>query len=156
MESQRHKRPIGAKADKPGAFWKAVSHGLGVVGSTGETERVDVPQSYLNISRALFMADAPALKRAAADTPPLLDDYPNRLTPAFSPLRDDRFRFFLPLMDVQKTRAAFGESAIVSRLWPPALRQRSLEWFAVQDTINHGLALEPLSSPMLCSERSLP
>ena len=100
---------------------------------------VEVPEQL----GALFMADAPALKRAAADTPPLLDDYPNRLTPAFSPLRDDRFRFFLPWMDVQKTRAAFGESAIVSRLWPPALRQRSLEWFAVQDTINQGLAVEP-------------
>lgn len=100
---------------------------------------VEVPEQL----GALFMADAPALKRAAADTPPLLDDYPNRLTPAFSPLRDDRFRFFLPWMDVQKTRAAFGESAIVSRLWPPALRQRSLEWFAVQGTINHGLAVQP-------------
>ena len=33
----------------------AVLHGLGGVGSTGETERVDVPQSYLNVSRALFL-----------------------------------------------------------------------------------------------------
>ena len=100
---------------------------------------VEVPEQL----GALFLADAPALKRAAADTPPLLDDYPNRLTPAFSPLRDDRSRFFLPWMNIQKTRAAFGESAIVSRLWPPALRQRSLEWFAVQGTINHGLAVQP-------------
>jgi hypothetical protein len=89
------------------------------------------------------MADAPALKRAAAGTPPLLDDYPNRLIPAFSPLRDDRFRFFTAWMDVRKTRAAFGESAIVSRLWPPALRQRSLAWFDVQGMINHGLADQP-------------
>jgi spermidine synthase len=100
---------------------------------------VEVPEQL----GALFLADAPALKRAAADTPPLLDDYPNRLTPALSTLRDDRFRFFLPWMDVQKARAAFEESAIVSRLWPPALRQRSLEWFAVQGTINHGLAAQP-------------
>ena len=110
-----------------------------VTGSDLRELGVEVPEQL----GALFMADAPALKRAAADTPPLLDDYPNRLTPAFSPLRDDRFRFFLPWMDVQKTRAAFGESAIVSRLWPPALRQRSLEWFAVQGTINHGLAVQP-------------
>jgi len=100
---------------------------------------VEVPEQL----GALFMADAADLKRAAADTPPLVDDYPNRLTPAYSPLRDDRSRFFRPWMDIRKTRAAFGESAIVSRLWPPALRQRSLEWFAVQGTINQGLAVSP-------------
>jgi predicted membrane-bound spermidine synthase len=100
---------------------------------------VEVPEQL----GALFMADAPALKRATADTPPLVDDYPNRLTPALSPLRDDRIRFFRPWMDVRKTRAAFGESALVSRLWPPALRQRSLEWFAAQGTINNGLAVSP-------------
>ena len=100
---------------------------------------VEVPEQL----GALFMADAPALKRAAADTLPLLDDYPKRLTPAFSALPDDRFAIFRRWMDVQKTRSGFGESAVVRRLWPPALRERSLEWFDVQGTINRGLSVSP-------------
>ncbi len=92
---------------------------------------------------ALFMAGPATLKRSAANAPPLLDDYPKRFVPMFSRLPDDRFRFFESWMDVQRARREFQQSAVVGRLWPAALRERSLEWFNVQRIINHGLTARP-------------
>ena len=110
-----------------------------VVGPDMRALGIEMPEQL----GALFMADAPTLKRAAAGTLPLVDDYPKRFIPVFSALPDDRFDTFLSWMDTAKARAAFEQSDIVRRLWPLALRQRSLEWFDVQDTINRGLVVSP-------------
>lgn len=100
---------------------------------------VEIPEQL----GALFMADAPTLKSAAANTLPLVDNYPKRFIPMFSGLPNDRFEVFLSWMDTGKARAAFKQSTVAHRLWPPALRQRTLDWFDVQGNINRGLTVRP-------------
>lgn len=80
-----------------------------------------------------FLADAPRLRRLTSGAEPLEDDHPLRLSPRFVTKVDP---LYFSLMDVTETRRAFASSEWVQRVWPGALRQRTLEEFDTQRLIN--------------------
>ena len=84
-----------------------------------------------------FMADAPALRQLTEDTAPLDDDHPMRLSPRFVTQVDP---LYFELMDVSRTRSLFESSAWIRKIWPAALRERTLEDFGAQGLINRGSA----------------
>jgi hypothetical protein len=90
---------------------------------------------------ALFLADAPILRAAVRDTPPLDDDHPHRLSyhdlDLYTPGRP--FEFKREFQDPALARQRFEKSALIRRVWPPALRERSLAYFAWQDLVNRAL-----------------
>lgn len=82
-----------------------------------------------------FLADAPALRRLTADVDPLDDDHPMRLSPRFVKSVDP---VYFQMMDATATRAAFEGSDWIRRVWPGALRERTLGEFETQRLINRG------------------
>jgi predicted membrane-bound spermidine synthase len=84
---------------------------------------------------ALFLADGDALARLVADAPPVVDDFPERISHRAPVVSETRPEFW-SWMDVERARAAFASSAFVARAWPPALRERSLPAFDPQRLVN--------------------
>jgi predicted membrane-bound spermidine synthase len=78
---------------------------------------------------ALFVAGAVDLRREVGAVAPLEDDFPYRLAP-IRPIVVPKW--YVPLGDVDVTRARFETSPWVQRLWPPGLLRRSLDWFEPQ------------------------
>ncbi len=97
---------------------------------------------------ATFIGDASYLRQLTAGAPPLTDDYPQRLRPVLSrpSLSDPRYRsdpavmaLFEQAIDPARAERAFAESPFIRRLWPAALRERTLPWFEVQRRVNRVL-----------------
>jgi spermidine synthase len=84
---------------------------------------------------AVFLADADTLRELSADTPPLVDDFPKRLSRR-TPLTAETQHFYRRIMDSQAARERFASSAFVRSQWPPALRQATLDYFEFQAAIN--------------------
>ena len=80
-----------------------------------------------------FLADAPALRKLTADTDPLDDDHPLRLSPRFVTSAEPSY---FEMMDVTRTRSAFESSEWIRKVWPPSLRERTLAEFDTQRLIN--------------------
>src|SRR5262245_31522515 len=74
---------------------------------------------------ALFMADAEALRQLSAQTPPLVDDHPRRVSPT---LRAERARHATWLMDADSGRARLETSAWAAIL-PAGMLAESREGF---------------------------
>jgi predicted membrane-bound spermidine synthase len=77
---------------------------------------------------ALFMADAEELLARTADTLPLDDDHPNRLSNRLPGPREVA-EIYSPWMNPERARDRFARSPLVRRLWPESIRQASLEQF---------------------------
>jgi hypothetical protein len=97
---------------------------------------------------ATFLGDAASLHELIADTPPLTDDFPQRLRPVDSrpSLSDPRYPGDLTvvaryqrLLNPVRARGAFAKSQLVKRLWPPGLVETSLSSFDEQEMINRVL-----------------
>jgi len=87
---------------------------------------------------ALFLEDAAQLRARVADTPPLVDDRPKRLSGEREP-REGRVAF-RSWLDAEAARERFARSEWVARVWPEALRQRTLPYFEVQARLNRRVA----------------
>lgn len=94
---------------------------------------------------ATFLGDRDDLRRLAADTAPLVDDYPQRLRPAPGRLALTRGSatadmaaagFVDAVIDTRTTQAAFERSPFIRAHWPPRLVNETLPLFAVQRTLN--------------------
>lgn len=99
----------------------------------------------------LFLADADSLGPMIADDLPLNDNYPYRLSPDM--LFPEDFAWYLQMMEVGGTQKRFEESELISKLWPPTWRQRTLAFFPVHELINRILLnTSPFDSPKALSE----
>ena len=83
---------------------------------------------------ALFIADAAQLAEWTAGADPVVDDQPGRLGSALSGPEDAAaYRAFQePAACAERFRA----SAVLDRLWPSALRERTRAWFEWQGVFN--------------------
>jgi spermidine synthase len=88
-----------------------------------------------------FLADAAWLDGMTADTLPLSDAWPKRLSDG---IQGDARSVFGPWMNEAAARERFRDSAGSAALWPPAMRARSLELFDVQALVNAAGRREPL------------
>ena len=94
---------------------------------------------------ATFLGDADYLRSLVANTPPLTDDFPQRLRPAptRASLSDPRYavdpsvaRRYLNVVDPARALSAFNSSAFIRRRWPPGLASRTLPYFEIERIIN--------------------
>ncbi|MEM7409098.1 MAG: spermidine synthase [Myxococcota bacterium] len=96
---------------------------------------------------ALFLADADQLLDWTRDTPPLTDDHPKRLSDEAAPWPVDPL--FDAWIEASGARERFAQSPFIEAVWPAALRERTLGYFAVQDQFNEraGGRLPTLDTP---------
>jgi spermidine synthase len=78
-----------------------------------------------------FLADAATLGEWTGGTAPLTDDHPGRIQVQYPPEEqgDTAYQSF---MDPRAVRGRFESSKFIRDLWPPALRERSMESFELQ------------------------
>jgi predicted membrane-bound spermidine synthase len=98
---------------------------------------------------ATFLGDAPYLKALTAGTPPLTDDFPQRLRPSPSrpSLSDPRVSpnaaaaadRFQRLLDPARAAQLFAHSDFIASLWPPEMVEKSLPYFDYQRVLNEAL-----------------
>jgi predicted membrane-bound spermidine synthase len=94
---------------------------------------------------ATFLGDAAFARELVSGSPPLTDDFPQRLRPdrrRYS-LSDPRYgidaqadALYQRTLDTDRARQAFETSAFVKRLLPPAFVASTLSWFEVQAVVN--------------------
>lgn len=98
---------------------------------------------------ATFLGDAAYLRQLVGATPPLTDDFPNRLLPvAWRPsLSDPRYGvdaavadLYQRVIDPARAHELFRSSPFIARLWPPALKAATGPFFEVQRVINSVLS----------------
>ena len=92
---------------------------------------VEVPEQL----GALFMADAPLLRRWAGQTQPLVDDWPKRLTNRMVE-PDAMEQAYAGDMHPDVARQNFAASAWVEQMWPADLRTATLPYFEMQQVIH--------------------
>jgi hypothetical protein len=81
-----------------------------------------------------FLADREQLAPWLGGALPLDDDHPHRLSPARP--HPDRQKFIDRWMDEPPARLRFAQSQLIRTLWPPSLRERSLDLFTSQRVVN--------------------
>jgi hypothetical protein len=84
---------------------------------------------------ALFIGDAPFLKRISAGVPPLVDDRPGRINDR-SVLKEYDDALLREMLDPAACRERFRTSAFIQKLWPPELIEATLPFFEFQALIN--------------------
>ena len=92
---------------------------------------------------ACFLADAAQLAPFVGDAPPLVDDFPQRMSADVPAGLVPAYR---DLMRVDGARRRFAESRVVTRLWPAETRSRTAAWFASQEMLN-GLTMQVYGGP---------
>lgn len=93
---------------------------------------------------ATFVGDAASLDELTRATPPLTDDFPQRLRPSERPsLSDPRYgqndkvtRMFNDTVNVEAARRRFEASGFIRDTWPPELVARTLPYFTMQALLN--------------------
>ncbi|MCP5060433.1 MAG: spermidine synthase [bacterium] len=84
---------------------------------------------------ATFLADSRQLRAFVDGAPPLVDDFPKRLSHHL-PDRAALWPDFAPWVDAADARRRFQESAFVREALSPELRERALPWFEAQRVLN--------------------
>ena len=101
----------------------------------------------------LFLAGPEELRALVAEVPPLVDDWPKRL--GSWPLEvEEAMALWKPWLDPQRQRERFANSPLVARLWPPALREATLPWFAWSREVEDALLASVLEDR--APQRDLP
>jgi hypothetical protein len=105
------------------------------------------PRRALLISGAQFLAGTEELRELTRHALPLVDNFPQRLS-----TRVDRDWLqaesdaHYALVDLEANRRGFERSALVRRLWPPGLRERSLAQFETRRIIDQEVTWVPPST----------
>jgi hypothetical protein len=82
----------------------------------------------------MFMADADQLRELIGDALPLVDNYPKRISNRHHSPMIAR-RLYRDWMSPELTRRRFEESRFIRDAWPPAMRERTLEYFEYQSLL---------------------
>ncbi|HYM60066.1 MAG TPA: spermidine synthase [Thermoanaerobaculia bacterium] len=82
----------------------------------------------------LFIADAPTLRQLTASTPPLVDDFPQRLS--WRPVTD-LAPDFAPLFDVRAAQSRFAHSATIRALMPAPMIAATVPNFRYEAFMQH-------------------
>jgi len=97
---------------------------------------------------ATFLGDAGYLRELTRATPPLTDDFPQRLVPSAArpSLSDPRYKddpavmaLYEDVLDAERARRAFAASPLIARLWPAPLARATLPLFDAQQILNRVL-----------------
>ena len=84
---------------------------------------------------ATFIGDAAYLAEVTKGVAPLVDDHPDRIRRG-APASGRLPGLYKEWMDVAAARERFAGSPLIARLWPPRLREATLEHFARQSDVN--------------------
>ena len=94
---------------------------------------------------AAFLGDRPYLQELTKETPPLVDDFPQRLvpSPARPSLSDPRYLTdpavaarYQAVIDPERARRLFLSSSLIRRTWPERLVPRTVPAFDYQRIVN--------------------
>jgi hypothetical protein len=117
------------RASAPSAAEFAAQWDDGVIGPQLRADGFETPEQL----GACFLGDRDQLATFVRDAPPLVDDFPHRMSadvgPALAP-------HYATLMRVEPARRRFAASQTIARLWPVETRLRTDEWFSVQEMMN--------------------
>jgi len=92
---------------------------------------------------ATFLAGSDTLRSLVADTPPLVDDFPHRLSnEPFLPSDARRSAFHRGLMDVDAAAREFERSPFVARTFPASIRAATRPEFRWQRVIDERIVME--------------
>jgi spermidine synthase len=83
---------------------------------------------------ALFIGDAEYLSELSADAAPLTDDWPGRMHQPHDP--DDHDALIAGFRDIAAARTRYGESELIARLIPQAIREPSVREFETQRVLD--------------------
>jgi hypothetical protein len=126
------------KPPDPAAFGRQWSEAR--VAPTLSRVALDTPEHL----GALFLADAEDLRELVGEAPPLVDDFPMRLS-RLDGAAHGGLGFYAAFMDAGRSRDRFAKSSFIAKIWPSALREGTHERFFDQDLFNrcpnvsHGL-----------------
>lgn len=146
------------------SLWNATPFDLMLIGSRGasgprtldefsapwQTPKLEARLREVGFERpeqigATFVADAVILHQLTSTTPPLTDDFPQRLRPVAGrpSLSDPAYgidaaatQMYHSAIDPVLARKAFQSSPAIRRLWPGALIERTLPFFDQQALVN--------------------
>ena len=86
---------------------------------------------------ATFIADADFLNKLAANSMPLTDNHPLRLSQYTNDLSGDgNSAFYYPLMEEAGAEYRFAHSNYIRKIWPHTWRQQALDYFKYQRLLN--------------------
>lgn len=85
---------------------------------------------------ALYIADTPRIQAFTGTQPPLVDNYPKRLSYCNVARNKQDRPLFAEFMHPAKTLASFASSRLIDNMWPTALVRAAEPYFQAQDTIN--------------------
>jgi spermidine synthase len=95
---------------------------------------------------SLFIAGPAELRQITLGTAPLTDDFPKRIGNEFAD--DATNKRYARWVDTDLTRQRFAESPYIARMWPPGLRERTLEQFDFQRMLIEALDFNVPLNPM--------
>jgi spermidine synthase len=101
-----------------------------VVSSELATLGIDSPQ----LLGTLFMAGPNRLREITAETLPLIDDFPKRISNELT--GPTIAHVYTPWMDVKRSREQFQNSALIRKYWPEEIRSETLKQFDYQRMLN--------------------
>lgn len=143
------------------SLWTAAAYEWMLVGTKGEMKKVseDVFRKQWNDPvvgpemhslgfespeqmGSLFIADGKRLSDWIADSQPLVDNYPRRLSYG-DHARSKHIKIYRDFMDVDESRSNFIESGWIESVWPNDLLNQSVKHFTTREWINEILAAPP-------------
>jgi spermidine synthase len=84
---------------------------------------------------ALYIGGSDYLRELSGATPPVVDDFPKRIT-ASTTSPDAERELFAGWRDATAARERFARDPLIEALWPASLRRETLDYFEYQQMIN--------------------
>jgi hypothetical protein len=86
-----------------------------------------------------FLMDSAELKEFVKDSLPLKDNHPKRIAGFPGDSATIELEEYRSLLNTGHTKELFRKSPLVTALWPPSIRTRTLDYFPFQDILNDAM-----------------